>query len=61
MRRQLERDGFEVHSASDGKEGITKAEIKPDLITLDILMPDLDGWSVLRSLKADPKSLRSPW
>ncbi|MCH2300947.1 MAG: response regulator, partial [SAR324 cluster bacterium] len=56
MRRQLERDGFEVHSASDGKEGITKArEIKPDLITLDILMPDLDGWSVLRSLKADPE------
>ncbi|MCH2292690.1 MAG: response regulator, partial [SAR324 cluster bacterium] len=41
---------------SDGKEGITKArEIKPDLITLDILMPDLDGWSVLRSLKADPE------
>ncbi|MEC9171633.1 MAG: response regulator, partial [SAR324 cluster bacterium] len=56
MRRQLERDGFEVHSASEGKEGITKArEIKPDLITLDILMPDLDGWSVLRSLKADPE------
>ena len=56
MRRQLERDGFEVYSASDGKEGITKArEIKPDLITLDILMPDLDGWSVLRSLKADPE------
>ena len=56
MRRQLERDGFEVHSASDGKEGITKArDIKPDLITLDILMPDLDGWSVLRALKADPE------
>ena len=56
MRRQLERDGFEVHSASDGKDGINKARsLKPDLITLDILMPDLDGWSVLRSLKADPE------
>jgi len=44
-----------VAIAPGGKEGIEMAkELKPDLITLDVLMAEMDGWSVLTALKADP-------
>ncbi|MCU0861984.1 MAG: response regulator [Methanomassiliicoccales archaeon] len=46
--------GYEAITASGGKEAIEKAKSEsPDLILLDINMPDIDGWSVLRSLKDD--------
>ena len=53
--RFLRRDGFEVATAAGGEEGLRLAhELKPAAITLDVMMPDMDGWSVLRALKADP-------
>jgi CheY-like chemotaxis protein len=56
MRRFLGREGFEVVTARDGAEGLALArDLRPMLITLDVLMPGLDGWSVLESLKADPE------
>jgi CheY-like chemotaxis protein len=56
MRRALGREGFRVETASGGKEGLEMARsIKPDVITLDVMMPDLDGWSVLTALKDDPE------
>ena len=56
MQRHLVRGGYRVQVASSGKAGLTLArELKPDVITLDILMPEIDGWSILRSLKADPE------
>jgi PAS domain S-box-containing protein len=61
MRRFLTREGFEVVTARDGAEGITLAqELRPALITLDVLMPGLDGWSVLEQLKADPELIDIP-
>jgi adenylate cyclase len=55
MRRFLTREGLEAVTAKNGVEGLALArELKPALITLDVLMPDLDGWSVLEALKADP-------
>jgi adenylate cyclase len=55
MRRYLSREGFDVVTAEDGSEGIALArELMPSVITLDILMPDTGGWSVLQALKADP-------
>ena len=55
MRRFLAREGFDVVTASDGEEGLRLAhQLHPALITLDVLMPGLDGWSVLQTLKADP-------
>ena len=55
MRRFLTREGFEVVTAADGAEGLALArDLRPALITLDVLMPGLDGWSVLRELKGDP-------
>jgi hypothetical protein len=55
MRRFLSKEGFRVENASGGEEGLRLAhELRPDAITLDVLMPVMDGWSVLMALKADP-------
>jgi CheY-like chemotaxis protein len=55
VERFLRKDGFEVATASSGEEGLRIAhKLKPAAITLDVMMPDMDGWSVLRALKADP-------
>ncbi len=52
--RTLEADGHRVALAAGGEEGLRLArELKPRLITLDVLMPGKDGWQVLRELKAD--------
>jgi two-component system response regulator VicR len=50
----LERRGFEVLGAVGGKEGleVIRRE-KPDLILLDLMMPEVDGWEVYRQMKAD--------
>jgi CheY-like chemotaxis protein len=54
MTRFLGKEGFRVVAASGGEEGLRIArELQPDVITLDVLMPGMDGWSVLAALKAD--------
>jgi CheY-like chemotaxis protein len=61
MQRLLSREGFRVVGATNGAKGIQLAkEIKPDVITLDVLMPGQDGWSVLNQLKSDPDLARIP-
>ncbi|WP_245501261.1 hybrid sensor histidine kinase/response regulator [Lichenibacterium minor] len=55
MSRFLQRQGFSVRTAADGAAGLALArEIRPRAITLDVMMPQMDGWSVLSALKADP-------
>jgi CheY-like chemotaxis protein len=55
LSRVLKKEGFSVASAESGEEGLRLArEVRPDAITLDVLMPGLDGWAVLAQLKADP-------
>jgi signal transduction histidine kinase/CheY-like chemotaxis protein len=55
IERNLTRDGFRVVTATSGEQGLRLAhDIQPAVITLDVMMPDMDGWSVLRALKADP-------
>jgi PAS domain S-box-containing protein len=55
LRRFLSREGFSVDEAASGEAGLARArEVKPDAITLDVIMPGMDGWSVLTALKADP-------
>jgi PAS domain S-box-containing protein len=57
MRRNLEREGYRVITAENGEEGIVLAkEHAPALITLDVMMPGLDGWAVLSRLKDDPET-----
>jgi len=61
MRRFLAREGFDVVTAKDGREGLDIArQLRPALITLDVLMPEFDGWSVLQELKADPELAQIP-
>ncbi len=53
--RYLEREGFAIAEADGGREGLRLArELNPTAITLDITMPDLDGWTVLAAIKGDP-------
>ena len=55
VRRTLEKEGIAVIPALSGEEGIELArQLKPSVITLDVMMPGSDGWNVLRTLKADP-------
>ena len=61
MRRRLEREGIRVISAMSGPAGLDKARSEsPDLIVLDVLMPDVDGWTVLTTLKRDAELARIP-
>jgi signal transduction histidine kinase/DNA-binding response OmpR family regulator len=54
--RFLRREGFAVIPASSGEEGLRLArERRPDVITLDVVMPGMDGWTVLSELHADPE------
>lgn len=54
IRLILERRGFNVQGAAGGAEGIKKARaMLPDLVLLDLMMPDLDGWEVYQQMKAD--------
>jgi len=56
MAHFLSQKGFSVQAAAGGEEGLVLAkELKPDVITLDVMMPGLDGWSVLKALKDDPE------
>lgn len=55
MRRFLSKEGLQMVAARNGEEGIRLArELRPAVITLDVLMPGMDGWAVLTALKADP-------
>jgi PAS domain S-box-containing protein len=61
MRRFLAREGFDTLTAADGDEGIRLArQFRPDLITLDVVMPRLDGWGVLAALKKDAELAAIP-
>jgi PAS domain S-box-containing protein len=54
LARFLERDGFRVAAAADGKEGLEMARsLAPRVILLDVTMPQMDGWAVLRAIRAE--------
>ncbi|MDH3600224.1 MAG: response regulator [Candidatus Tectomicrobia bacterium] len=56
MRRFLSKDGVHVVTAVSGEEGLQLAKtLQPAAITLDVMMPEMDGWSVLTALKAEPE------
>lgn len=61
MSRFLTRLGFEVVPATNGEQGLVLAkQIHPSVITLDVMMPGMDGWAVLRALKSQPELARIP-
>jgi CheY-like chemotaxis protein len=53
----LELEGFQVHVAVDGQDALDKVkQIRPHVVTLDIMMPRLDGWEAATRLRADPET-----
>ncbi len=57
----LEKAGYEVYIGSNGQEAVDKTrEFMPDLIVMDVMMPIMDGFEALKTLKADPKTAGIP-
>jgi DNA-binding response OmpR family regulator len=57
----LEVEGYDIVEARDGIEGLRKAgDIKPDLMILDLMMPEVDGERVLSRLRSEPETRRMP-
>ncbi|MCU0317474.1 MAG: response regulator [Fimbriimonadaceae bacterium] len=57
----LERQGYKVVTAYDGKDGLEKVKAeKPDLVVLDVMMPYMDGFEVLKALRRDPATEALP-
>jgi len=60
LRRRLKRAGFDVSEATDGLAALQMAGMKPDLVLLDMSIPEVDGWEVTRRLKANPVTRAIP-
>ena len=61
LARRLSRRGYQVISAADGRRGIALAHDRsPDLIVMDMSLPEIDGWEATRRLKADPATRAIP-
>jgi DNA-binding response OmpR family regulator len=57
----LREKGFAVVTATGGQEALTRAQLeRPDLILLDIMMPQMDGWEVLKLLRVDEETAAIP-
>jgi two-component system, OmpR family, alkaline phosphatase synthesis response regulator PhoP len=57
----LEKAGFQVVTAYDGKDGLEKVKAeKPDMLVLDVMMPYMDGFEVLKTLRKDPDTMALP-
>ena len=57
----LREKGYEIVTASGGHEALTKAQLEaPDLVLLDIMMPQMDGWEVLKLLRVDDETAQLP-
>jgi DNA-binding response OmpR family regulator len=61
MRLILSRKGYQVSGAAGGQEGLEKVRTEmPDLVLLDLMMPDMGGWEVYQQMKADDKMKEIP-
>jgi pilus assembly protein CpaE len=57
----LQRQGYQISAATNGQQGLDKAfEEDPDLILLDVMMPDMDGYEVTRRLRQNPATVSTP-
>ena len=61
VRFVLERDGYDVFLAVNGRDGVDAARLqKPDLILMDLGMPEMDGWAAAEKLKSEPSTKSIP-
>src|SRR5262245_5192445 len=60
LRRMLQVHGYSVNEAASGSETLREADKKPDLIILDVHLPDANGYDLCRKLKAQPRTSAIP-
>ncbi len=60
LKYNLEKEGYAVLTAQNGKRGLEQARKRPDLIVLDVMMPEMDGWEVCKSLKKNTGTASIP-
>ncbi|HYO45567.1 MAG TPA: response regulator [Gemmatimonadota bacterium] len=61
LSRRLERKGYEVELAVDGRQGVDKAKtLAYDLVLMDMSLPEIDGWEATRELRSDPATKSLP-
>src|SRR3990172_9914310 len=60
LRYNLQREGYEVQAARNGRQALEEARGLPDIILLDVMMPEMDGFEVARRLKQDSTTSRIP-
>jgi two-component system alkaline phosphatase synthesis response regulator PhoP len=60
LQYNLEKEGYRVVTASNGKSALKLAQQKPELIVLDVMMPEIDGWEVCRSIRRSPVTSKIP-
>jgi CheY-like chemotaxis protein len=61
LSRRLERRGFAVTTSMNGRDGIVQTQLStPDLILMDLNLPEIDGWEATRILKSDPRTAHIP-
>jgi len=58
---KLKKEGFEVHIATDGEQAVAMAaEVKPDIILLDLILPKMNGFEALEKMRANPVNRDTP-
>jgi two-component system alkaline phosphatase synthesis response regulator PhoP len=60
LKYNLRKEGFAVLTAGDGESALDQAARMPDLVILDVMMPGMNGWEVVKRLKGNPKTLSIP-
>ncbi len=60
VKYNLEKEGYQVWAAYDGKRALELSRNLPDLVLLDVMMPEPDGWEVARRLRADKRTAQIP-
>jgi two-component system alkaline phosphatase synthesis response regulator PhoP len=60
LKYNLEKDGYRVLTARNGREALKLARQNPELVVLDIMMPELDGWEVCKAIRKDPATSKIP-
>ena len=60
LKYNLEKEGYRVLTAHNGKEALRFVKQHPDLVVLDVMMPELDGWEVCKAIRKDPATAKMP-
>jgi two-component system alkaline phosphatase synthesis response regulator PhoP len=60
LRYNLNKEGYRVLTATNGREGLRLLDKHPDLVLLDVMMPEMDGWEVCKAIRREPETSTLP-